>query len=137
MKRKILPYNPKLKHYAKELRRSMTLAEVLLWNQLKRRRIQGYDFDRQRPIGEYIVDFYCKELRLAIEVDGKSHDFRQAEDTKRQEVLEGIGVRFIRFWEQDVKHDMESVVGKIEAWIAKHGEPTPRFADPSKEGNLE
>ena len=54
----------------------MTLSEVLLWNELKQKNILGYDFDRQRPIGEYIVDFYCKELSLVIEIDGDTHIYR-------------------------------------------------------------
>jgi very-short-patch-repair endonuclease len=73
-RRKIIPYNPKLKPLAKQLRHNMTVAEVLLWNRLKGKQMRGYDFDRQRPIDEYIVDFYCKDLMLAIEIDGASHD---------------------------------------------------------------
>ena len=60
MRRKILNYNPRLKELAKKLRKNMTLAEVLLWNELKQKKLLGFDFDRQRPIDEYIVDFYCK-----------------------------------------------------------------------------
>jgi very-short-patch-repair endonuclease len=62
MKRKIIPYNPKLKELARKLRKDMTLSEVLLWQELKSRQMMGYDFDRQRPIDNYIVDFYCKDL---------------------------------------------------------------------------
>lgn len=77
---KILPYKPHLKEYATKLRKNMTLAEVLLWNKLKRRQMLGHDFDRQRPIADYVVDFYCKALRLAIEVDGHSHDYKERKD---------------------------------------------------------
>jgi len=77
MRRKILPYNPKLKPLAKALRKNMTLAEVLLWNKLKQKQMLKYDFDRQRPIDNYIVDFYCKDLMLAIEIDGSSHEFEE------------------------------------------------------------
>ncbi|GAK52433.1 hypothetical protein U14_03684 [Candidatus Moduliflexus flocculans] len=69
-RRNIIPYNPNLVPLAKQLRQNMTLAEVLLWNHLKQKQMRGYDFDRQRPIDEYIVDFYCKDLMLAIEIDG-------------------------------------------------------------------
>jgi hypothetical protein len=62
MKRKIIPYNPKLKPLAKKLREKMTLSEVLLWNELKSKKMHGFDFDRQRPIDNYIVDFYCKRF---------------------------------------------------------------------------
>jgi very-short-patch-repair endonuclease len=70
----ILPYDPNLKKLARHLRNKSTMSEVLLWRCLKGKQILGYDFDRQRPIDRYIVDFYCKELRLAIEIDGSTHD---------------------------------------------------------------
>ncbi len=130
----VIPYNPKLKAYASQLRRNMTLAEVLLWKHLKARQMNGYDFNRQRPIGEYIVDFYCRDLRLAIEIDGNSHDFKKEKDDNRQKALEKLGVRFLRFWDHDVKHDMQKVLGEIRAWIERVGEPTPPFGHPSEEG---
>jgi len=74
MKRNILPYNPKLKELAKKLRSNMTYSEVKLWNELKNGKLNGYDFDRQREIGNYIVDFYCKDVGLAIEIDGITHE---------------------------------------------------------------
>jgi very-short-patch-repair endonuclease len=132
MRRRILPYNPKLKEYARRLRRNMTLAEVLLWKQLRQKKMRGYDFDRQRPIDEYIVDFYCKDLLLAIEVDGQSHDFKPTQDEDRQRRLESLGVRFLRFWDYEVKNDMASVSGRIQQWIRDAEEPTP---NPSREGN--
>ena len=129
MKRKILPYNPKLKTNARALRKNMTLAEVLLWNQLKRKKMRGYDFDRQRPIGNYIVDFYCKDLLLAIEIDGRSHVDKQQQDDRRQQRLEDMGVHVLRFGDQQVKSDMPSVLARIEAWILRyegtHPSPLP------------
>ncbi len=122
MRRKILPYNPKLKPLAKALRNDMTFAEVLLWNELKQKKMVGYDFDRQRPIDNYIVDFYCKDLMLAIEVDGISHDFEEAidNDEVRQKRLENMGVRFLRFDDREVKRDMANVLRTIEYWIQEH-----------------
>jgi very-short-patch-repair endonuclease len=81
--------------------------------------MRGYDFDRQRPIDRYIVDFYCKNLKLAIEIDGSSHDGEEAKvnDRIRQERLESLGVRFLRFTDADVKQRMELVVGEIDRWI--------------------
>ncbi len=104
----------------------MTLSEVLLWNELKQKKMQGYDFDRQRPIDNYIVDFYCKDLMLAIEIDGSSHDGEEAQiyDQKRQKRLEHLGVRFLRFDDLAVKKDMNNVLRAIEGWIHDH-EPTP------------
>ena len=118
-RRKIIPYNPKLKQLAKELRKNMTVSEVLLWNELKQKRMLGYDFDRQRPIDEFIVDFYCKELMLAIEIDGISHYTEEAfkKDTERQKRLESLGVNFLRFDDSEVKNDMNNVLRTIENWI--------------------
>jgi very-short-patch-repair endonuclease len=131
MKRKIIPYNPELMSLARQLRKNMTLAEVLLWNELKNKQICGVDFDRQRPIGNYIVDFYCKELSLAIEVDGATHSYRFDEDNERQSELERMGVHFLRFEDTEVKKHMLNVLRIIEDWVEKN-KPTP---SPSREGS--
>lgn len=96
---KIIPYNPQLKKLARQLRKNMTFGEVLLWNELKGNKLFGFDFDRQCCIDEFIVDFYCKELMLAIEIDGLSHAHQEAlvKDVIRQKRLENLGVRFLRF----------------------------------------
>ena len=119
MRRKILRYNPKLTELARKLRKNMTLAEVLLWNQLKEKKMLGFDFDRQRPIDEYIVDFYCKELMLAIEIDGASHNFEDSDvrDKERQDRLESLGVRVLRFTDGDVKQNLEGVLQGVRSWI--------------------
>ena len=130
-RRKIIPYNPDLKELARELRRNMTLSEVLLWNELKKKYMLGYDFDRQRPIGNYIVDFYCKELLLAIEIDGDTHIYKYDYDDKRQKELENLGVHFLRFEDIEVKKNMWNVIRVIEDWIIKN-KPTP---SPSREGS--
>ena len=110
MKRnKIIPYNPKLKSFAKHLRKNSTLSEVLLWEEIKNRAL-GVQFHRQVPIDNFIVDFYCHELFLAIEVDGDSHDFKYEEDLFRQQKLEGLGVQFIRFSDSDIKRDISNVL---------------------------
>jgi very-short-patch-repair endonuclease len=75
MKRKIIPYNRNLKELAKNLRNNSTKAEIILWQKLKRKQMYDYDFHRQKPIDNYILDFYCYELNLGIEVDGYSHEF--------------------------------------------------------------
>ena len=87
MKSQFVRYNPWLKEFARRLRRNSTLSEVLLWKELKGKQMMGYDFHRQKPIGEYIVDFYCPALKLAIEVDGESHILNEANDAKRQQRL--------------------------------------------------
>jgi very-short-patch-repair endonuclease len=118
-RREIIDYERYLKELARKLRQNMTLGEVLLWQRLKRKQMRGYDFDRQRPIDRYIVDFYCKDLKLAIEIDGSSHDGEEAKvnDEIRQKRLESLGVRFLRFTDADVKRNMEMVLNSIEQWI--------------------
>ena len=127
MKRKIIPYNPKLKDLAKSLRKNMSLAEILLWDEIKQKKIAGYDFDRQRPIDDYIVDFYCKDLMLAIEVDDESHDHKFEYDQKRQKRLEDLGVSFLRFSDEEVKYNMDDVLNTIFCWIEnrKRTHPLP------------
>lgn len=100
-------YNPRLKGLARELRNNSTLSEVLLWQQVKNKQLRGYDFHRQKPIDEYIVDFFCSNLNLIIEIDGESHDRKSEEDKKRQSRLESLGFHFLRFWDSDVKQNME------------------------------
>lgn len=119
MIRKIIPYNPKLKELAKKLRQNMTFSEVKLWNEIKNGQLMGYDFDRQRPIGNYIVDFYCKDLKLALELDGITHlDEKVMEnDLLRQKELEIVGVSFLRFDALLVVNKVEAVVKEIERWI--------------------
>jgi len=79
----IIPYNLKLKQFARELRNNSTLSEVLLWRQVKGQALK-YEFHRQVPIDEFIVDFYCHELMLAIEIDGNSHNDKFNYDMNRQ-----------------------------------------------------
>lgn len=79
--------------------------------------MKGYQFHRQRPIDNYIVDFYCHELNLAIEIDGHSHDYRVKEDLKRQKELENFGIHFLRFEDITVKKDIKNVIIAIENWI--------------------
>ena len=96
--RKIIPYNPKLVALAKKLRNNMTLGEIALWREIKGKKL-GVRFSRQIPIDQYIVDFYCKDLQLAIEVDGSIHfeEKHQEKDMIRQQKLETLGVTVIRF----------------------------------------
>ena len=128
MKRKIIPYNPELKALARRNRKNMPLPEVLLWNELKNGKLCGKDFDRQRPIDEFVVDFYCKELMLVIEVDGLSHeeDGAYEKDQIRQKRLESFGVHFLRFGNQEVLNSMKFVLKDIEDWIEQNQE---RFSD--------
>lgn len=94
----------------------MTFGEVLLWNELKENKMLCFDFDRQRCIDNYIVDFYCKDLMFAIEIDGMSHNNEEAftKDGIRQQNLEELGVIFLRFSEHEVKYDMQNILRVIE-----------------------
>jgi very-short-patch-repair endonuclease len=112
-----LPYNPRLRQLARELRNNSTLSEILLWQQLKSGQRKGYDFHRQKPIDEYIVDFYSSDLMLAVEIDGDSHRLKGEEDEKRQFRLVALGVHFLRFDDRLVRADMDAVVRAIDAWI--------------------
>ncbi len=123
-RRNILPYNPHLKELARNLRKNSTLSEVLLWKQLKNRGIRGMDFDRQKPIGDYIVDFFCKELMLAIEIDGESHYGKRETDVRRQKALEELGISFLRFSDKDIKTNLTEVVSAIERWMDEHRNET-------------
>ena len=92
------------------------MAEILLWKQIKGKTL-GYEFHRQVPIGQFIVDFYSHELTLAIEIDGNSHNDKFDYDEKRQTKLQDFGVKFIRFDDKDVKKDMASVLSTLQSKI--------------------
>ena len=102
---------------ARRLRGQMDLPEVLLWKQLRRRQLEGLHFRRQHPIGPYILDFYCDEARLAVEVDGHSHDVadRPQRDQRRDKWLAGRGVTTLRIPARDVLGSMDGVLATIAA----------------------
>ncbi len=116
----MISYNPKLKELAKQLRQNSTLSEVLLWQQLKGKQMMGYRFHRQKPIQNYIVDFFCHELMLAIEIDGITHNEKIDYDLRRQQEIELIGIQFLRFHDSDVKQNLAGVLEAIKMWIEKH-----------------
>jgi very-short-patch-repair endonuclease len=119
---KIIPYRKDLKLIARKLRKNSTIAEVLLWSELKNKQILGSQFHRQVPMLDYIVDFYCHELQLAVEVDGSTHDFIEVglNDESRQARLEVEGVIFLRFDDLQVKQNMASVIDEITNWIEQN-----------------
>ena len=113
-------YNNNLKKLATKLRNNSTLAETLLWNQLKGRKMIGYDFHRQKPLGNYIVDFYSPKLKLIIEVDGVTHDYKLDADLKRQIKLESMSLNVLRFLDSDVKNNLDGVLIFIKKWIKEN-----------------
>ena len=118
MKNKLIPYYPKLKDLARKLRKESTLSEVLLWKEIKNKSL-GVEFHRQVPLDNFIVDFYSHELMLAIEIDGMTHQHKDAfkEDLIRQEILESFGVTFIRFQDIEIKRDIANVLRAVEGKI--------------------
>ena len=111
-----LYYNPKLKKLARKLRNNMSLPEILLWNQLKGKKL-GYDFHRQKPINNYIVDFFCSKLKLIIEVDGEVHKDKGEDDIKRQSKLESLGLKVLRFKASDIMKNLNDVIEAIADYI--------------------
>lgn len=123
-------YNPKLKQRARDLRNNSTLSEILLWDEIKNRKMLGYKFLRQKPIGNYIMDFFCNKLKLVIEVDGDSHTEDRFEyDMNRQKWLELKGISVLRFDDLEVKRDMDNVLMAIEGWIRVHEESNGYFRE--------
>ena len=129
--RKIIPYNQDLVAYAKKLRKNMTLGEIALWREIKGKKL-GVWFSRQITIDQFIVDFYCKDLQLAIEVYGSIHfdEGHQEKDNQRQKRLKNLGVKVIRFSDLDVKNNLDWVLEEIKITI-ENLKPTPT---PSQEG---
>ncbi|MFN0291610.1 MULTISPECIES: endonuclease domain-containing protein [Pedobacter] len=115
-----LPYNPKLKERAKALRYAENLPEVLFWMQVSKKRFHGLDFDRQRIIGNYIVDFYVKQLGLVIEIDGKSHDFSGSYDEQREKYLTSLGLKVYRITVNDILKRMVFVLTGLENYIVQN-----------------
>lgn len=106
-----LPFNPKLKQRAKELRKAGNLSEVLFWNQVKNKQFLNLDFDRQKIIGNYIVDFYCKDLGAVVEIDGESHNEKQGYDKERDNYLESFGLKIFHIQDIDIKKNLDGVLG--------------------------
>lgn len=133
-----LPYNPALNRLTKGKRKEGILSEVLFWQQVHKRKFYKIDFDRQRIIGNYIVDFYVKTLGLVVEIDGNSHNNKVEYDAKRQLYLENLGLKVYRIQDIDVKKNLSFVMMALEKYIVEeYGEKPPRSSTtPPVEGNL-
>ena len=138
MKKAFVEYNLQLKANSRALRNDSTLSEVLLWQKIRAGSMMGYKFNRQKPLGSYIVDFYCKALNLVIEIDGSSHDYMHKKDMIRQKELEKLGLKFLRFTDLQVKKDMNNVLRAIETWIDENGNnpPSPLFKGELNRANI-
>ena len=110
---------------AKNLRKTSTIAERLLWRHLRVKEVEGYKFRRQAPIGNYIADFVCFEKRIIIEVDGRQHQIEKDKDYKRDKWFKEQGFRVLRFWNNEVLRNMEGVYEVIKESCLSHPPPTP------------
>jgi very-short-patch-repair endonuclease len=129
------PYDKKLKERSRLLRTSMTDAERLLWSKLRMRQLYGLVFYRQKPIGEYIADFYCPKAKLIIEVDGGQHYSSEGleYDKVRDEYMAGLGLEVMRFTNTDVLTNIEGVVESIEGVIRGKSPLIPLFQSGRRE----
>ena len=111
----MLKYNHHLKTLSRDLRGNLTDSERILWSRLRRKQILGVSFYRQKPIGEYIVDFYAPKAKLVVEVDGSQHleDEQMQRDKLRDEYLHGQGLEVLRFYSNDVLRNIEGVMEVI------------------------
>ena len=112
-KNKDLPRNKNLREFARANRKAGNLAEVLLWQQLKGKQFCGLDFDRQRIIGNFIVDFYCPIMKTVIEVDGNSHDNKGEYDAERDAFLRAMDLKVLHVLDADVKGDIDAVLAYL------------------------
>ena len=121
---------PSLKARRKELRATMTPAEIRLWQALKQRQPNNLKFRRQHSMGPFIVDFYCPSANLVVELDGSSHDSEEAwrHDERRTAYLESLGLKVTRFENQDVMNNLEGVLAEI----ARITTPPPLLAKEGK-----
>ena len=107
----------------RRLRRESPLAEQRLWLRLRNRQLMGYRFRRQYGVGPYVLDFYCPELKLAIEVDGDSHFEAREYDRKRQRYIESLGIRVLRFTNREVFERLDDLARGIAAFAGRRAGP--------------
>lgn len=112
-----IEYNINLKHYSKNLRNNSTLSEVLLWKYLRSKQMRGFQFNRQKSLGKFIADFYCKKLNLVVEIDGSSHEGKEQYDGDRDIELQKLGLHILHVSDLEVKHNIRNVLSQIEYWI--------------------
>jgi very-short-patch-repair endonuclease len=111
----MISYNPKLKKLSRELRKNTTDAERCLWSRIRGKQLKGRQFYRQKPIGNYIVDFYCPSAKLIIELDGGQHfsEKGKEKDKKRDSYLKNLGFKVTRYSDIDVLKNIEGVLKDI------------------------
>ena len=115
-----LPYNAVLKSRARALRKAGNLSEVIFWKQVRAGEFHNIDFDRQRVIGNYIVDFYVKSLGLVIEIDGESHNDKEEYDEKREGFLISLGLKVFKISTTQIHYDLDNVMKNLENYIIEN-----------------
>ncbi len=118
--KQIINYHSNLKQKSRNLRKQGPLAEIILWKKLKAGQLSGYKFLRQKPIGTYIVDFFCRELKLIIEIDGYSHKDKFDYDQKRDEYFKKLNLSIIHFQDKDVLNKIDDIISDLENFIKDH-----------------
>ena len=109
-----------MKQFSRNLRNHSTMSEVLIWNELKGRKLYDYQFMRQKPNGNFIVDFFCSKLKLVIEIDGSSHVSKKLYDKKRDDYLKSLGLTMLDFEDYCVKENIQCEVGEIKKRIEEN-----------------
>jgi very-short-patch-repair endonuclease len=119
----IIQYRRDLKQKARLLRKEGTLGEVLLWGAVRKKQL-GCEFHRQVPVGSFILDFFCHEKMLAVEIDGSSHDDEKQmkRDARRQTLLEQRGIHVLRFTEHEIRDNLDGVVSTLLDWLSDEAE---------------
>ena len=112
-----LPADTRLRFRARSLRKRGNIPEVIFWQQVHKGKFHQIDFDRQRIVGTYIVDFYIKSLSLVIEIDGSSHNTTEQYDLNREKYLENLGLQVYRISAGDISNDVDRVMKELENFI--------------------
>ena len=117
----MLPYNRKLRERSQQLRKNMTAAETFLWSKIRIKQVKGHWFYRQKPVGEYIADFYCPRAKLVVEVDGGQHFTEEtaSNDRVRDEYMWSLGLTVLRFSNSEVLKNTDSVAETIYELLGK------------------
>jgi len=118
-KYKKLPFNPRLKQRARELRKIGNVSEILFWKQARNKKFLSPDFHRQKIMDNYIVDFYCPEIDLVVEIDGSSHDLKIEYDQKREEYLTSLGLHIVHFPDREIKKNLCDVMEYLGEYYVK------------------
>jgi very-short-patch-repair endonuclease len=130
----VLYYNKKLKNTARTLRKNMTDTEKLLWSRIRRKQLKGYQFYRQKTIGNYIVDFYCPSAMLVIELDGSQHYTEEGrqKDKLRDQYLIGLGFQVMRYPSTEVFSTIDGIIDEIYEQLHEES-PQPPLENGEKE----